>query len=334
MRARTTLILVVVAVILGIFVILTRRAEESGERIESRPIFPDARWDATTEILMYAAADTVHLRKTAEQWRVASDADYPADTLLVRDIFNKLDAFDRRHLRSSNPSMQETFELSDTMGTEVLLRGPDGKLAHFRVGKNGPDFRSQYIRPVGSDEVFQIPEYLRSTFDAGRATWRDRGIFSFERDRVAHLVIDPLAGDPYTVMQDDAGSFTITSPDSLPAKRNPLESALRTLATLRCDAFPDTLPTIAEAGLTPPRARVEIHLDDGAIHALDFGAEAQPARIYVRRDGAETIFLLSAGRLATLAPELETVREEPAEAAVEEAAGEPATETEAAISNQ
>ncbi|MBD3237144.1 MAG: DUF4340 domain-containing protein [Candidatus Eisenbacteria bacterium] len=315
MKARTTLILVLVAAVLAVFALLTQRAEEAGQRIAAGPIFPDADWNAATEIFLRSDADTVHLRKAETRWHVASDDDYPADTLLVRGIFNKLEGFDRRHRVSTNPDMQATFEVADTMGTEVLVRAAGEPLAHFRIGKNGPDFRSQYVRPVGSNEVFQIPEYLRSTFDPGRATWRDRGIFSFDRQQVARLVIDPLEGEPYTIerrAEDD--QFQITAPETLAVQRNPVESAVRTLSNLRCDAFPDTVPSLAEAELDPPRARVEIHLDDGARYGLDIGAEVEPARVYVRRDAAETVFLLTAARLRTLVPELNTVREEkPAE---------------------
>ena len=73
----------------------------------------------------------------------------------------------------------------------------------------------------------------------------------------------------------------ITAPDSAAAKRSPIESAVRTLATLRCDAFPDSLPSPAAAGLEPPKQRAEIYMDDGASYGLDFGEEADDKGFYV-----------------------------------------------------
>lgn len=312
MRGRNTIFLVVIVAILAVIAIATRNAERSRERIDSGPIFSDANWEATAEILMVAESDTVRLRKQDDRWLVASDRDYPADTLLTRSILEKIRAFDRKHLRSRSSEMQTTFEVDDTSGTEVLFAGADGApMAHFRVGKNGPDFRSQYIRPVESNEVFLIPENLRSTFDVKRATWRDRTIFAFERDGVKRLVFLPEDGETIVVEKDAADNYVITAPDSAAAKQSPIESAVRTLATLRCDAFPDSLPSPAAAGLEPPRQRVEVHMDDGASYGLDFGEEAQHARIYVRKDGDDTIFLLSTGRMKSLVPELESIREEP-----------------------
>ncbi|MCK4411962.1 MAG: DUF4340 domain-containing protein [Candidatus Eisenbacteria sp.] len=324
MRARTTIVLAVIAAVLVIIAISSRRAERSRERIDSGPIFPEAYWESAAEIRLIAGEDSVHLRKQGRRWLVRTEGDYPADTTAIRGMLEKAESFDRRHLRSTSPEMQATFEVDDSSGTEVLLSNDQGEaLAHFRVGKNGPDFRSQYIRPVGSNEVFLIPEYLRSSFDARRATWRDRAIFNFEWERAQWLYMEPAEGEPVEIVKDLQGNYQISSPDSVPAKKNLVESTLRALARLRSDAFPDTVPTLTRAGLDPPRQRVEVRLEDGGYRALNIGNETEKSRVYVKKDDAPTIFLLTKGRLSSLIRDFETLKEEPPAAPPAPAPAEP-----------
>lgn len=312
MKARTTIILALIAAVLVIIAVTSNRSEKERESIEPGLIFPDLQREAITEIRMTAGEDTVCLVKEQTGWVVATEGNYRADSMAVARILEKIDAFDRRHIHSRNPENQKTFEVDDSSGTEVLVVGPeDNTLAHFRVGKNGPDFRSQYVRPVDSNEVFLIPEYLKSVFDAKRATWRDKSIFSFKVEKVKRLLIQPEDKDTITIEKNDQDTYVMTAPDSAGVKKQMVESTIRTLAMLRCDAFPDSLPTLAEAGLEPPRQRIEVQLDDGASYALVIGNETDAARQYVKKDGDDTIYLLSKGRAKSLMRDAAELKEEP-----------------------
>lgn len=313
MRPKTMILLAGLAILLLIIAFATRRAERSGERIASGAIFPGLTREAVAGIRVTGEEKTVELRRDGALWRVASEGDYPADTLAVSRILEKLPLFDRRHLRSNAPDMQETFEVGDAQGLEVAFTGADGaELARFRVGKNGPDFRSQYVRPSGSREVYLIPDHLRSVLDPQRPTWRDRALLAFDRDRVARVTFHPAEGAPVVAVKDEEGQFALAAPAAGPLKTQVLDATLRTLSNLRCDAFADTLLAPAAAGLEPPRQRVEIQLQDGAQFGVDFGNEIPAGgRTYVRKDGTETLYLISTGRIPSLVRTLEDLREAP-----------------------
>ncbi|MBM3317436.1 MAG: DUF4340 domain-containing protein [Candidatus Eisenbacteria bacterium] len=315
MRPRTMIILAAMAAVLLLLAWTTRRAERERETIPSGAIFPGLVRAAVAEIRLSDEGATVVLREEEGQWRVASEGRYPADTLAVSRILDKLPLLDRRHLRSTSPAMQERFEVGDAQGIELAFadsRG--GELGRMRVGKSGPDFRSQYVRPAGSNEVFLIPENLRSVVDPRRAQWRDRTIFAFRSDEVARLVFHPEGEEPLVAERDAGGLFKLVAPEEGPVKAQAIDASLRALSNLRCDAFADTSVTLESAGLLPPRQRVEIQLQDGASFGLDIGIEApEERRVFVKRDRAETIFLLGAGRIATLVRGAEDLREtEPA----------------------
>jgi len=312
MRTRTTIALAVIAAILVVMTFVLRDCERKGESIRSGAIFPGLKRDLVARIELASAADTVRLHREAGRWRVATEGDAPADTAAVRGLLEKLAGFDRRYRVSANPEMQQTFEVDEASGTGVrLLDAGGGELAAFRLGKNGPDFRSQYLRPAASSEVFLIPDYLRGSFDAQRATWRERTIFAFDPQRVQHLTISAEQAPPVEIGRTAEGAFVILAPDSLPAKRSLVEATIRSLATLRADAFPEGPVSLADAGLAPPLQEVAVALEDGGRHALRIGRETEDARVYVAREGDETVFLLSKGRLGSLVRSLETLKEEP-----------------------
>ena len=309
------IILAAVAVILVGIAMLNNRSQRASEQLETGPIFAGLDKDAIAEIKLSNGEKDVRLLKQGDDWVVASEGHYPADMRAVDRILDVLDKFDRRHLRSRNPEQQTTFEVDAESGTGVVLADRSGAaLADFRLGKNGPDYQSQYVRPTEAEEVYLIPEYLRSVFDAGKDTWRDKAIFSFEMEKVRQLVMCPEEGPVVAVLKDDEGNFTLTSPDSAAAKKNVVESTLRTLSNLRCDAFPDSLPSLADAGLEPPRQSVQVLLDDGAAYTLLIGnAIEDETRHYVMKEGDDTLFFLSKGRITSLIRDVDAVKEAPPE---------------------
>jgi hypothetical protein len=301
MKAKTTILLAALAAALVLITLATQRCQHRRESISSGPIFAKARWVDAAEIRIRAVGDSVVLRKQGEAWRVATEGDQPADTAAVRGILEKVRGFDRRYLRSRNPDEQKTFEVDDASATAVRFADAQGRvLADFRLGKNGPDYRSQYLRPAGSNDVYLIPEYLRSVFDLQRPTWRERAILAFDSKKVTRLAFYPEGAAPVALAKAADGAFHVAGPDSFPVRQSLIDSALRNLSTLRCDGYPDSLPSLADAGLMPPKRRVEIELEDGPRHVLALGNETKNAQVYASRDDDPTIFLINKGRAGSL----------------------------------
>jgi len=310
MKPKTMIMLAVLAVVLVVITFATRQCERRRESLASGPIFAQARWDDAAEIRIAATGDSVVLRKAGAVWLVASEGDQPADTAAVRAIFEKVRGFDRRYLRSRNPAEQQTFEVDDASATRVRFADAQGRvLADIRLGKNGSDYRSQYLRPAGSNDVYLIPEYLRSVFDLQRPTWRERSIFAFDAKKVTRLTFYPEGASPLTLAKAADGTFRVAGPDSFPVRQSVVESVLRSLSTLRCDGYPDSLPSLADAGLTPPKRRVEIELEDGPRHALVLGGENRNAQVYASRDDDPTIFLINKGRAGSLVRDVTALKE-------------------------
>lgn len=324
MKPKTTIILAAIAAVLVLIALLSTRTERKRETLASGPVFSGLTAETAGRIVLAGETKTVELVKQDDQWRVASEGNYPADAQAMQRLLETFPQLDRKHLRSRNPEMQSTFEVDDASGTEVTISDAAGKeLAHFRIGKNGPDFRSHYVRPAGKDEVYLVPASLKSLFDPGRQTWRDKTIFAFGVDKVKQLDIRAAGAAPIALVKDDQGSFALIAPEAAPARKSQVESTLRTLSSLRCDAFPEAPPASVDVGLEPPEQSVSVVLDDGATLELQIGKEGDAARHYVRKAGDETIFLLNKTRLTGILRKLEDLKETPADSAAAAAAPAP-----------
>jgi Domain of unknown function (DUF4340) len=312
MKARTTLILAVLAAGLLFIALKANQSSKSRESIASGPIFPGLTGADVADIQLTAGDDMVHMIKNPDGWLVTTEGNNKADTLAVKALLEKVDSFDRKYLRSTSPEKQATFEVDDASGTEVILANAVGKsLAHFRIGKNGADYRSQFIRPVDSNEVYLIPEYLKSIFDASRPTWRDKTLFIFDSDKVKELLISPAEGEPLTLTKTLEGNFVMSLPESAAVIKNIVDASVRNLSTLRCDDFPDSLPSLSDAGLDPPLQQITAKLDDGAAFTLYVGHETESGKFYVSKRGDDTIALLSKGRIGSLIHTAQELIEQP-----------------------
>jgi len=302
MSSRSMVVLAVLAAILVVIAITSRRAERAEETLATGPIFPQADWEAVTTITLAADGDTVRLERPQDRWRVATEGGFPADTTLVARMLEKTELFDRRHLRSRAPEMQAKFEVDAGSGIAVQMYAAGGDpVARFRIGKTGPDFRSQYLRPFERNEVYLIPDYLRSAFDVSRSTWRDRRIFDFDAEKVAQVRFETAAGPPIVVARNATGTLRMVAPESTAVKEPVIQSTLRMLGTLRADAFPDSIPPLDAIGLAEPQQRVAVTLEDGAQYALELGiADSAAAQTYAKRAADETLYFLRTSRLSSL----------------------------------
>jgi hypothetical protein len=311
-RMKSTLILAGVLVILVILAIAGDRARKE-RRNPGEPLYPGLQTEQVSRVVVSKDTVRVELSKSAEgTWLVASEGSHPADMTLVDKLLEVVPKFHTRDLLSENPEKQELFEVTDSLGTEVLLEGSGGaQLAHFYVGKQGPDFMSSYLRPAEGKKVLLVPQYLKSTFDTGRDTWRDKTIFSFSQDDVTRAELRPAGQETIALAKGEEGKWSIVAPESLTVKESVWTSTLRIASNLKCDGFPEETPPLAEIGLDPPEQEFLVEMSDGRRDVLKIGGEDEASHHHYAMKGDDpTLYFLSKGRVSTLVRNLDILRED------------------------
>lgn len=251
--------------------------------------------------------DGIVLQKGSAAWTVPSDADYAADPEGLREVFEFVSGAQGGRKVSENPGKRAVYEVGEG-GLNVRISGAeDATLAHFVIGKPGPDFMSTYLRPEGSDAVYLVDQSLRRIFvRPGARQWRDKAVYRLSGPDIVKMKWTREGGS-VALEADSSGNWTLTAPAAAAGKRDEIEALRNALSTLQCDDFaiaadPKTtgLGPAGAQGAAKPWARLEFTMRDGTAHTLDVGAENDHSQRHVRRSGSDTIFLVNNFRINTI----------------------------------
>ena len=155
MKARTTVILFGVFIILLVFVYLLEGPLSERKQKEEKggiALFPDFNKNKATKIAVKSTTQEVSLERKGKDWSISDTDGFTADPQLINDALDTVKNFNRENIASKNSGKQELFEVVSGKGVEITISDSGQKmLAHFYIGKTGPDFFSVYLRKEGSD---------------------------------------------------------------------------------------------------------------------------------------------------------------------------------------
>ncbi len=302
MKIKQLLVLIGVLVVLGLLVLVFENPfgkSEQQRKVESAELlFPFFDKEAVAKIEVIAAfgLTTTTLVEQNGQWLVESMDNYPADQKAVGELLDKVAEMKTVQRVSSNPEKQAVFQV-DSSGTEAKLSDASGNLlVHLFAGKTTPGIFNSYVRAADSDNVYIVPGHLKSTFDKGYRSWRDRSIFAFLKEDVTHLSI--RSEEEIELQVDAAGEWQILKPLVSAANRTEVEEITDLMSSLETDDFAE-LKDLSEYGLDVPMASITATLKDGAVQTLLIGTEESGSH-YVKREDKAQVFELNKTRVDKL----------------------------------
>ncbi len=248
------------------------------------------------------SADTDTENKTAAK-------PYPADSAAVATALEKIASMERDELISKNPEKQELFEVDSARGVLVEIWNAEGKKAgSFRVGKSGPDWSSNYVRLIGSDDVYTVRGRIKSALFTEENRWRDKSVTDFNPEQATNLILAKKEGDSLKIEQkmDSASNpvWTITAPEEAKADQSKITSLISSISTLKTNDWAKESLTDSAMGFTEPTLGVSVGLANGTVRKLTIGAEKND-KLYVRSDAKpETVFLITKSKINNLNKEL------------------------------
>jgi len=293
MRFKITLTLVAILIILGITAYLFERGEVREQQGASPKavIFPAFKTDQAAAIEIKTRGKTVSLVKQ-ENWMVAlNEGSYPADKGEVENIFKTVNNMQRESIVSTDPNKYPVFELDPVNGVEVKISRSDHTLlAHFFVGKNGPDLISTYIRIEGEKDVLLLSGMIKPAFDKELKDWRDKTIFNLKAEDIVQ--VDILSQKKKTSLKKgEKGDWEMAEPEQEKVKKDAVEGMVNTLATLKAYDFEDGAD-LKGCGLTSPSTKIQIGMKDYVMYTILIGKEKDSSKRYVKREDNPTVFLV------------------------------------------
>jgi hypothetical protein len=329
MRKRSIFILLAIFVVLVLAVIIIEGPlSKRGKRkaAEESILFPEFEADQVSSVEIKTKDREVKLTKEGESWLVATSDNYPADPKAVEDMLGKVKDLKSALTASKSADKHSQFEVDSESGIEVkMLKTEENVLAHFFVGKMGPDYMSTYVRKADQDAVLLVNEYLKSIFDKGTRGWRDRTIFDFDAAQVQRLTLVSEEKGEIAIEAQEDGGWQIIKPEVFPAEKQAVDDIVRDISKLSADDFAEKKPVegeeeaaspeeqaaslLKEYKLDEPQSKVMVDLKDGTARILLIG-DKSGYRHYVKREGKDTVFMLSKSKIDRLFKDLEDLKAE------------------------
>ena len=308
---RTAVILTVVLIVLAGLYVLIEQPFESQRKKEAAlfvPNFEKEKSDATRITLTSPSKGTVVLtRKDAAAWSVtAQDKTFDADLSAVNNLLDTVAKLTCDTTASRNPQNFESFEVSEGKGIEVVVEdSSQRKLAHFYVGKNGPDIFSTYLRHKDSSTVVLTNTLVKTVFERDLKDWRDKTIVRCAKDDIVEYVIE---GDLTLAMkQDQTGVWQVVKPQEMRAKKDAVEKALAGFVGLKAVDFPEGKPS--EFGFDKPKRTITAALRDGSRETVLVGKEKNAYQYFVKTAAKNTVYVIEKYFLESMCPSLDSLKE-------------------------
>lgn len=256
----------------------------------SQPSNPFASVDTAkiTKIEIITSRASTTLEREDKKLKVAGTKDFYVRQDLADMVFDRLKdaAAAEVELVSTNKEKRANFDLDDEHKIRLKLYSGDKLLADVLIGKLSSDFNKTYIALPDDNKVYAIKARLRSTFDQDE--WRDRTIFSSDRDKITKIRFQ-YPNREFTVEKKD-GKWQGTIPYKFKVDEKKLDEVLTIMSHLTAQKIPEQ--KFEGTGLEKHNIIVEAS-GDGIDNILMIGDETEDGLVYAKRGDSDNIYLIS-----------------------------------------
>ncbi len=311
MSFKKAAVLAVAFMLLGVLYFLVE--QPFGTRQKKEPVsfiadFEKGKADAAAVFIKTPAKGSVQLKKNETgSWTVAlQETTYAADMAVISSLLDAVAKLKEDTVASRNPQNFDGFEVTEEKAVEVRIDdGAQKALAHFYVGKNGPDIFSTYIRKKDSNTVLLVNSLLKNVFDREPKDWRDKTIVKLTKDDITEYLIE---GDMTLAMKkDEKGLWQVAKPEAFPAKKDEAEKTVANFADVKAVDFPEG--KLSEFGLDSPKRKITAVLKDGSKETLLVGKDKNAYQYFVKPQNRDSVYLVEKYELESLCPALDTLKE-------------------------
>ena len=260
-----------------------------------------------------AKTDSISEKTETAQEQKTKPIEYSVDSASISAALEKITALKKDALISSNPEKQKIFEVDSANGNFIEVTDLSGKLAgSFIIGKSGPDYNSNYIRTIGSNDVFIARGGIRNALFSDLKRWRDKSILKFDKSTAKGITLAKKDSAMITLAQSDTGNpWKIIEPINSPAKTEEVDGILNKLSTLNASDFQDEVLEDSAMGFDNPELGVTVSFKNGSSRNILFGKKNEDKKYWIKTDGKEQIFLIGEYYFNQINSKLEDLKGEP-----------------------
>jgi len=304
MKSRTTLILVLLAVVAGGLVWLdARKGLTTEDATAKRRRLVDLRSDEVTRVELIHSNQTVVVEKAGEQWNIKAPLAVRASTGSVNAILDELEFTEReRTLTEKELAGTKLAEFGlDTPRVRATVTGKKGAVTVL-VGGETPTKDGLYVQVAGSKSVSVVRKELFDRLNVQLDDLRDRQLVDFPTENASRLEIkSPQRAIELTrnVAKTNAASrWVISRPLAIRADQTGASELLNALSGLRVSDFVSEDPKDIHAyGLDEPAHEVTVWTagnDAGTSLLLGRALTNDAEKVYAKLKGSDSIVTVPA----------------------------------------
>lgn len=314
-------------------IILGEKLTNSSPSGKSQMFFPGITEKDISSVIIKDNLSSVKIRRKGDIWVVSSvpesdvksdspvaqdqastdtaaTEEYAADSASVAAVLEKLTSMKKDELISENPAKQAIFEVDSNSGVFIDVLDANGTpRGSFRIGKNGPDWSSNYVRMIGSNSVYMVKGSIKYSFFTDLKRWRDKAIVKFDKASVSKISLKRKDGVSVTLAKNDT-SWNIEEPFSSPAKKDQVDDLLNSISQLRATDFEGSSSSDSDLGLLNPELYTDITFSNGTSRKVIFGAKDSQDRYRVKAEGKDVVFLVNEYEFNKINKDASSLKEE------------------------
>ena len=317
MKQRTTLVLVIIALVVGGFVALDHYKGTSTEQAETkRKRLLDFQAKDVTSLKVELTNRVYTLQKTGELWQIKQPLDVRANASSVNSILDELEFAERnRTLTAKELKGIDLAELGlEKPRARATLQTRKGPL-EVLVGNETPTKDALYVRVQGQKNILVAPKSIYDRFDGKLDDLRDREVLDFLPASATRLEIKStgrvieLARSASTT--NAASYWMLTRPLAVRADPNKASELLADLNELRVQDFVSDDPKdLHTYQLDEPEREITVWTGESGKTLLVGRAPTNDAtKVYAQVKGADSIFTVPASAMQKFAVQANDLRD-------------------------
>jgi hypothetical protein len=298
MKTKTTLLLLIVAVAVGLWIKFYESKgpnTDEGKRLAGNVI--NFEREGLEGIVIQNGDDRIELRKQDQKWRLEApfkdQADRGAVDNLIADLggWQKMDSISASEI-AKNKALLDEYGLSK------------GKLKLKLLGKNAPpeivfgnDAALQgkmYVRVGDSGDVIVAPQSVRNDIAKKPEDFRDKKLTDLATAQVVRALVKTTAGE--MELEKKADHWEIVKPLRARGDDQKINDLLAQITTAQIQQFvAEDRGDLRAYGLTEPRGSITLFaLDDKTGQTLQIGGvpEKEKEQVYVRFTARSAVYTL------------------------------------------
>jgi hypothetical protein len=295
-RARSTLILLVVAVGLGGYLYFVESKRPVEDATAKKRIFSYDSSKISQVEVKSSGGEVTALRKGSDSaWTIVKPVEARADRNVVSDVVTNLASLEEQRVVDENAADLKAYGLAEPRVDITFNVDGEKEPKRILLGEKTPSSSGVYAKLPNGSRVVVIETALETAADKSTFDFRDKAALAFDQTKVTSL---DLASASQTIRLEKSGEeWKLVKPIQAPADFVSVNGVVGQLQSAQMTGLkdrPEDLKDLKQYGLDKPVVVATIGTGTASV-TLELGKEADAGAVWARDPSRPAVFSVNNG---------------------------------------